>query len=792
MAVSERLTLLLEAQTTGTREVEKMVEALNRVSKAAEDAKKKGESSGSGFERFAESVKHAIENPLQAAGGAAEGFLKTLGPMGAGVTAAAGVLGVLGKVAYESVEHLGRLGDQINDISIRTGLTTKEVGQFSFAMKRAGGDISTIETAMRTLSRGLADTGDEGKAAREGLAALGIKARDADGNLRPMSQILIEISRGLGGIEDTARRNTVALSILGRSALDLLPDLLELEEGVRRARELGLGPSEEDVKRWESYHKQIAELESEWDRQVRKFKDKPLVATIIFSVKGLPAWLLKQLNDVEEQHQARMSESERLDKESAHGMMPPVPGREDDPYSKRKSENYLDIAGILGQRNRPPGAEAAQQYMSAVADNIASVGRGKNRIAGARSSWEGTSEGLQFKLQEARKEAAKLRDEFIALEGVTEEVAKQKEVAWRKSEAAAAGYQARLDAIKQSEQDQREISRLLGELHVAANMSEVEYLKETYRWYEKLSGVKMNAAQEQRAYADLSRIMAQETAKGTERLTKEWKNLTAEAAKWSATSSPSAKAWEDLFNNLETRAKAITSAVVEMGKTSSSGSFDKQRDAATRNANAAIRYGELTAAPGNEGTAIEASYRIRLGMAQQLFDIEKARIADQLRFIPEEIRKYKEAEMLVKARADMERETDEARIDRQMRYAELQRKHLDDYRAALGNVFDAMTAGGEGLRTLLTGQLRTIERTMFQNLGMEFYKTISGHLQLPGQGTADKPSLLGRLLMGTPFGIDPLKAAMDVNTTVTVDNSTAIRAFTAQLVAMSPSGGAVV
>jgi hypothetical protein len=47
---------------------------------------------------------------------------------------------------------------------------------------------------------------------------------------------------------------------------------------------------------------------------------------------------------------------------------------------------------------------------------------------------------------------------------------------------------------------------------------------------------------------------------------------------------------------------------------------------------------------------------------------------------------------------------------------------------------------------------------------------------LPGQGTASNPNFLGKLLAGTPLGIDPLKAATDANTIATGENTVALRA----------------
>lgn len=279
---TDRLSLLLETQTRGTQEIDKLAAAINKIVDASQKAQK-ATGDTSGFEKFAKGAGDFVRDPLNAAGDAATGFLTKLGPIGSGAAAAAAGLFVIGKQAFETERALGELGDRIGDTAVRTGLTVREVGEFTFAMKRAGGDISGVEALMRKLSQGLSDTSEEGAKAREGLAQLGIQGRDSYNHLRPMSEIIQELSQKLAAMPDIANRNALAIQIMGKSALDALPDLLELAEGVKRAKELGLAPSDEDVARWNRYQQQIAELDAQWEVLGRRLKE-PLVATLSFVV----------------------------------------------------------------------------------------------------------------------------------------------------------------------------------------------------------------------------------------------------------------------------------------------------------------------------------------------------------------------------------------------------------------------------------------------------------------------------------------------------------------------------
>ena len=344
MAGTERLSLLIESRTTGDQDINKLAEAINRVTAASEKLNSTPVQvkppDTSGFEGFAAGVKNFISDPLAGIGSAAESALNALGPVGAGFATAAGGFALLYKQADAAVESLAKLGTETANTAIRTGLTTKEVGQFSYAAKIAGTDISAFEGIMRKLSQGLSDTSEDGAKARAALKALGVDGRDVHGNLRPMSSILVEISQGLGGMTDTANRNALAVQLLGRSGIEALPAILGVADAVKRARDLGFGLSDEDVSRFKAYHEKLVEIDTAWDAAVRKFKDTPLVATIIFSTKGMPTWLLNQYNEASEQHSDRMNQKEQLDLNYAYHAVPYYgpPGTGID-----HSENYIDL-----------------------------------------------------------------------------------------------------------------------------------------------------------------------------------------------------------------------------------------------------------------------------------------------------------------------------------------------------------------------------------------------------------------------------------------------------------------
>ena len=112
-----------------------------------------------------------------------------------------------------------------------------------------------------------------------------------------------------------------------------------------------------------------------------------------------------------------------------------------------------------------------------------------------------------------------------------------------------------------------------------------------------------------------------------------------------------------------------------------------------------------------------------------------------------------------------ETELAQARIleERNLRILEIRKQHEAQLRTAGESLFDAALAGGGGLRRFITSAALVPARQIAGNAAVEAFGGMAGKFQLPGlTGTGGEANILGRLLQGTPFGIDPMKAAGDL------------------------------
>jgi hypothetical protein len=180
----------------------------------------------------------------------------------------AGALAAAGFAAFEAAKRVGEYGVQIRDVQLRTGFTTKEVGQFGFAAEAAGQNVTIFERLMRGLSETLADNSAQSDKARETLKKLGASPLDLAGNLRPTSEILGQIGEGLAKISNPLERNKAAMDLFKKSGIEAIPVMVELTENLNRAKKLDLGLTDSQLKDMLEYKRIVTEIEAIWAKIV--------------------------------------------------------------------------------------------------------------------------------------------------------------------------------------------------------------------------------------------------------------------------------------------------------------------------------------------------------------------------------------------------------------------------------------------------------------------------------------------------------------------------------------------
>lgn len=134
-------------------------------------------------------------------------------------TAAAAVTAAIGALTVKS----GKWADDLNTMSKRYSIGTKEMQMYSAAAELVDTDVETIakshvklEKTMLTASKGTGTAADAFK-------ALGVQVTNADGSLRDGDTVWKETISALGKMENETERDAYAMALMGKSASELNP-----------------------------------------------------------------------------------------------------------------------------------------------------------------------------------------------------------------------------------------------------------------------------------------------------------------------------------------------------------------------------------------------------------------------------------------------------------------------------------------------------------------------------------------------------------------------------------------
>lgn len=159
--------------------------------------------------------------------------------------AAASAIRDVAEAMIECATDAARFADDINTLSIQTGVSTERLQEFDYMAELIDVDLNTISGALSKTVKSMS-------AGKDGFDTLGVAIRDADGELRNSETVFFEAVDALGKIENETERDALAMDLFGKSARELNP-LIEagsarLKELAQEAHDVGYVMDDETVK----------------------------------------------------------------------------------------------------------------------------------------------------------------------------------------------------------------------------------------------------------------------------------------------------------------------------------------------------------------------------------------------------------------------------------------------------------------------------------------------------------------------------------------------------------------
>ena len=189
--------------------------------------------------------------------------------VGAGVGAA--LVGV-GAALLNAGEKASKLGDELQEMSQRTGVPIATLGGLNMAAAQAGISTGSLEASLKAFVRKIAEAQDPTSKQAKLFEDLGIKTKDAGGHTKDVNAVFFATIDRLGETKNKTDQLIQSQGFFGRSGQDLIPII---EGGSAKIKDLileteNLGTAFDDITAQQAsdYQDSLLKLKTSWDGMV--------------------------------------------------------------------------------------------------------------------------------------------------------------------------------------------------------------------------------------------------------------------------------------------------------------------------------------------------------------------------------------------------------------------------------------------------------------------------------------------------------------------------------------------
>ena len=200
-----------------------------------------------------EALKFAknVQGNFDQAGESTKQFLSNVATGAAG--AIASVVGL--NAAFTKINDSILSLDRLDEAAQKTGSSIQDLSRIQQVAKSFGDAFDPIEQGITRLAKGLAEFKDPTNDAIRALNAIGVSAKDSNGQLRTAGDVYIDVAKSLQQYRDGAEKTAVATALFGKNGAELLPMLNNLASGIDHVK----GVSEKHTQIAAEYNDRVAQ-----------------------------------------------------------------------------------------------------------------------------------------------------------------------------------------------------------------------------------------------------------------------------------------------------------------------------------------------------------------------------------------------------------------------------------------------------------------------------------------------------------------------------------------------------
>lgn len=565
------------------KELEDTKTALRKVETAEEQAGAEAKDMGNnikGAETKTKSFKQSIKDFAQSSVG-----------QFASIAGAVALLKQALDAVWNMVTEAAAFADELNTVSMQTGLATDQLQKFSYAARFIDTEVETFTKSLARLSKAMYEAERGGKNQKEAFEALGIEYKNADGSLRNNEKTMYDIIDALGNMADETRRDAIAMQLFGRSAQELNPLIkagkAELDRYSKEAEEMGAVLDRGAIAKLGRLDDKLQRTSAIMEAQGRKMA--AAFAPVVEAINDALVEIIKFGDQVKKEGDMLFFQLQGQTREQAE-------------QSAKDAERLMEAWGVMGgslDEFKEKAAELIQFYMS----------EGVPYTEAYNKALEDLANGYDLAGKKSEEAKTKLAEYDAVVQTATDDLIAKQEEYTKAVESRAATYMEQMGGLFDEFPKKTKVSgdKLLKNLE-----SQVEGFKKWSINIETLAkrGVDKGLIEELRKMGPAAAPQVEALTKMTDEKLNEY--VLAWKTKNELAKSEAVKALEPMRQDVEDKIKAVEKAVAEreaawetLGKDLGEGVAD-----GIKNSSGTIKQAALTAI-NNAMKTIEIKYAIK-------------------------------------------------------------------------------------------------------------------------------------------------------------------------------------
>ena len=174
-------------------------------------------------------IPDGAKNALNGMKGLSTGTVAAMGAAAAGVAALVKGIKALHQMTLEAAAG----ADEVITESMTTGLSTRTIQQLQYAENLIDVSYGTITGSLTKLTQNMAKANDGNDALAASFQKLGVSITGSNGELRSSEAVFYDLIDALGGMDNATERDAAAMELLGKSAQDLNPLIIQGSGALR-------------------------------------------------------------------------------------------------------------------------------------------------------------------------------------------------------------------------------------------------------------------------------------------------------------------------------------------------------------------------------------------------------------------------------------------------------------------------------------------------------------------------------------------------------------------------------